>query len=131
MGQKISDGKAFDEVAPDATVINDYDLYRVGGKNGVAIGSKTADQEDRNMAFEMDTNAIYSIKVPAGLDPDVGMCLFWANPDIFQKGDTHLLTEPAVSGDAPCFWVTGEKNDAGYVQGRVLNGASGTAFQGS
>lgn len=133
MGQRISDGKAFNGTVPSGQVINDYDLYRVSGKNGCAVGSKDATQLDRTLAFEMDTNAIYSIKVPSALNPAVGRCLFWADPtQAFQRGDTHLTgVEPVASGDAPCFWVTGAKNAAGYVQGRVLNGAAGTAHMAS
>lgn len=118
MGQKISDGKAFDAAAPAATVINDYDLFRINGWNGAAIGAKDAAQADRTLAFEMDTNAIYSIKVPAALNPAVGDALYWTAGAGFKRGDTDLAA--AVVG-APCFKVLGTKNAAGYVQGRILN----------
>lgn len=131
MGRKVSDGKAINLVAPTSQIINDYDLYRITNINGVAVTSKDATQADRTLAFEIDTNSIYSIKVPAGFAPAVGHAIFWANPDIFQRGDTNLTYEPAVSGDQPCFFVTKAVNAAGYIQGRVLNGTSGTAFQGS
>jgi hypothetical protein len=31
MGRRYSDGKTFDATAPNAQVINDYDLYRING----------------------------------------------------------------------------------------------------
>lgn len=128
MGQKLSDGKAFDLTAPSGQIINDYDLYRIGGINGCAIGKKDATQTDRTLSFEAETNTIYSIKVPTALVVRVGMSLFWANQTVFQRGDTDLRTEPPASGDAPCFFVTGTKNTAGYIQGRVLNGGAVPSF---
>lgn len=130
MGRKVSDGKAINLTCPTSQVINDYDLYRINNINGVAIGTNDG-VATKVMAFEIDTSTIYSVKVPAGINPRVGQDLFWANPDIFQRGDTNLVVEPAVSGDEPCFWVTKAKNANNEVQGRVLNGTSGTAFQGS
>lgn len=120
MGQKISDGKAFDAAAPAATVINDGDLFRIGGWNGAAIGAKDAVQVDRTMAFDMDTNAIHSVKFPAGLSPVVGQAVYWTTFDntTFQRGDTHLAA--AVVG-AAVFKCLSTKNAAGYVQGRILN----------
>jgi len=124
MGQKISDGKAFDAVAP-AQVINDGDLYRIGGWNGVAIGAKDASQTDRTMSFEMDPAAIYSVKVPAGITPVVGDALYWTTTDstTFQDGAVHLLAAPpAAAGTTamPCFQCISTKNAAGYVQGRIM-----------
>ena len=120
MGQKLSDGKAFDAAAPAGQVINDYDLFRIAGWNGAAIGAKDASQLDRTMAFECDTNAIYSVKFPAGLSPAVGQVVYWTTFDntTFQRGDTHLLA--AVLG-SPAFKCLSTKNAAGYVQGRILN----------
>lgn len=129
MGQKISDGKAFDAAAPGSTVINDGDLYRIGKWNGVAVGGKDATQADRTMSFEMDPAAIYSIKLPA-ITPAVGDFLYWANPAIFQKGDTHLQATPHVDGDSPAFEVIATKNAAGYAQGRVINGGGGALGTG-
>lgn len=124
MGQKISDGKAFDAVAP-GQVINDYDLYRIGGWNGVAVGAKDASQTDRTMSFECDPPAIYSIKVPAGLTPVVGDWLYWTTTDstTFQDGAVHLLAAPpaaAATTATPCFQCISTKNAAGYVQGRIV-----------
>lgn len=120
MGQKISDGKAFNAVAPTAQVINDYDLYRINGWNGAAVGAKDGTQTDRTMAFECDPAAIYSIKVPAALAPAVGDLLYWTAGAGFKRGDTDL--QAAVQG-SPVFKVLGAKNAAGYVQGRILNHA--------
>lgn len=117
MGQKISDGKAFDATAP-AAVINDYDLFRINAWNGAAIGAKDAVQVDRTMAFEADCNAIYSIKVPGGVTPAVGDALYWTAGAGFKRGDTDL--QAAVLG-SPCFKCLSTKNAAGYVQGRILN----------
>lgn len=125
MGQKISDGKAFDASAPTSQVINDYDLYRIGKWNGVAIGAKDGTQTDRTMSFEMDPAAIYSILLPSGVAPTVGAFLYWANPAIFQRGDTNLQLAPATDGDSPAFEVLVTKNAAGYAQGRVVNAGAG------
>lgn len=120
MGRKVSDGKAFNAAAPSGQVINDYDLYRIGGWNGAAIGAKDATQTDRTLAFEADSDAIYSILVPAGLAPAVGDKLYWATNDstTFQRGDTNLAATGAA-GQFPCFHVLKTKNAAGYVQGRI------------
>lgn len=118
MGQKISDGKAFDAAAPAGQVINDYDLFRINAWNGCAIGAKDATQADRTLAFEMDSNAIYSVKLPAAVVPAVGDCLYWTAGTGFKRGDTDL--QAAVAG-SPCFKVLATKNAAGYAQGRVLN----------
>lgn len=118
MGQKISDGKAFDAAAPAATVINDYDLYRINAWNGAAIGAKDAVQADRNLAFEMDANAIYSVKIPAGVTPAVGDALYWTTGAGFKRADTDIQ---AAALGSPCFKCISTKNAAGYVQGRILN----------
>jgi hypothetical protein len=119
MGQKVSDGKAFNAVAP-AQVINDFDFYRIGGWNGVAVGAKDASQTDRTMSFEMDPAAIYSIKAPAGITPVAGTFLYWTVNDAttFQRGDTDLAMTGAA-GQRGCFEVLATKNAAGYIQGRI------------
>lgn len=131
MGRKVSDGKAFDATAPSGQVINDYDLYRIGGWNGVAVGAKDSTQSDRTMAFECDPAAIYSVKVPSGLTAAAGDELFWTTNDdsTFQRGDTHLVAAAAAAnGQLPCFQVLVAKNAANYVQGRVLQ-SPGTAIK--
>jgi hypothetical protein len=122
MGYKVSDGKAFDAVAPAGQVINDGDLFRIGGWNGVAIGAKDASQTDRTMSFECDTHAIYSILVPAGITPVAGGYLYWATNDAttFQRGDTNLAITGAA-GQRPCCKVLTVKNAANYTQVRVLD----------
>jgi hypothetical protein len=126
MGRKVSDGKAFNAAAPAGQVINDLDLYRIGGWNGVAIGAKDASQTDRTLAFEADPAAIYEIKVAAGNAPAVGDFMYWTTNDstTFQRGDTHLVAAAAAAnGQQPCFQVTATKNAAGYIQGRVMQSA--------
>lgn len=118
MGYKVTDGKAFDAAAPSGQVINDYDLFRINGWTGVAVGAKDATQTDRTLAFEMDANAIYSVKLPAGVTPAVGDPLYWTTGAGFKRGDTDLQ---AAALGAPCFKVLVTKNAAGYAQGRVLN----------
>jgi hypothetical protein len=122
MGQKVTDGKAFNAAAPSGQVINDYDLFRIAGWNGCAIGAKDATQVDRTLAFEMDPAAIYSIKLPAGITPVVGSQLFWATQDAttFQRGDTNLALTGAA-GQLPCAKCLTTKNAAGYAQVRVFN----------
>lgn len=129
MGRKVSDGKAFDAAAPSGQVINDYDLYRIGGWNGVAIGAKDATQTDRTLAFECDPAAIYSIKVPSGLTVAAGDRLYWTTEDgsTFQRGDTHLqVAADANAGQSPCFIAMTAKNANNEVQGRVLQSQSQT-----
>jgi hypothetical protein len=128
MGRKVSDGKSFIAAAPSGQVINDYDLYRIGGWNGAAVGAKDAVQTDRTMTFECDPPAIYSVKVPGALNPAAGAYLWWAINDnvTFQRGDTDLVAaDPAAAGvsNEPCFKVLKTKNAAGYVQGRILQSA--------
>lgn len=121
MGRKVTDGKAFNATAPSGQVINDYDLYRIGGWNGVAIGAKDGVQTDRTMAFEADPPAIYSILLPSGINPAAGALLYWATNDntTFQRGDTNLAVSGAA-GQLPCAKVLKTKNAAGYAQVRVL-----------
>lgn len=123
MGQRISDGKAFSATAPSGQVINDYDLYRIGGWNGCAVGQKDGTQTDRTLAFEADPAAIYSVLLPAGLTPAAGDFLYWATNDnsTFQRGDTNLVAAAAAAnGQLPCCQVLKTKNAAGYAQVRVL-----------
>jgi hypothetical protein len=129
MGQKISDGKARNLTAPSSKVINSGDLYRITGWNGVAIGAVAAADTARTLAFEADTNAIYSIKVPSGLTPSPGDLLYWATDDdtTYQDGALNLQATPAANDDRPCFFVTGAQNAAHYIQGRVLNGVTGVS----
>lgn len=123
IGQKISDGKAFDAVAPSGQVINDGDFYRVGGWNGIAIGAKDASQTDRTMAWEMDPAAIYSVLFPAALAPAVGARVYFATKDAttFQRGDTHLQAAASATDTTGSAIVMVAKNAAGYAQVRVLN----------
>jgi predicted RecA/RadA family phage recombinase len=123
MGQKISDGKAFDAVAPAGQVINDGDLYRVGGWNGVAVGAKDAAQTDRTMSWEMDPAAIYSVLFPAALNPAVGARVYWATKDstTFQRGDTNLQAGASATDTTGSAVVMVVKNAAGYAQVRVIN----------
>lgn len=128
MGRKVSDGKAFNLAVPAGQVVEDGELYRIGGLNGVAVGEVGASDTARTLAFEADPPAIYSIHVPTAVNPAVGKFLFWAAPASFQSGPTNLQTYPAATGDAPCFFVTEARSldttGAAYVlRGRVLNGA--------
>lgn len=120
MGRRVSDGKAFDATAPAGEVINDYDLYRIGGWNGAAVNALDADEVDRTQSYECDPAAIYSIKVPAALNPAAGDKLYWTTNDdsTFQRGDTDLAAAGAA-GQLPCFHVLKTKNAAGYIQGRI------------
>lgn len=130
MGRKVSDGKAFNLTVPEGKAVADYELYRIDGVNGLAIGVVTVADTERTKAFEADTNAVYSIHVPAGVNPDPGDYLYWDDPTDFQSGLLDLLAAPSAVGDAPCFWVTASRSSdgaGGYVlRGRVLNGVTGT-----
>ena len=117
MGNKISDGKSIDVQAPAATVINDGDLYRISQFTGFAIGKKDGVQTDLGMALDIDTNAIYSVKLPAGLVPVVGQNLAWSAGAGFKKGDTDLVAGAALATGV-CK-VVAVKNAAGYAQVRL------------
>lgn len=122
MGRKVSDGKAFDVVMPTGQVINDYDLYRVGGVNGVAIGTNDG-VAIKAMSVEADVNAVYSVKVPAGIAPVPGDFGYWATNDstTFQRGDTNLTLQAAsANGQSPCVIFLTSKNAAGYCNVRVI-----------
>lgn len=122
MSRKYSDGKAFDAAAPSGQIINDGDLFRIGGWNGCAIGAKDASQTDRTLSFECDVDAVYDIKLPA-ITPVVGDFLYWATNDstTFQRGDTNLtLAAAAANGQQPCAQVLIAKNAAGYAKCRIM-----------
>jgi hypothetical protein len=121
MGYKVSDGKAVDLTAPSSQVINDGDLFRIAGWNGIAIGAKDGSQTDRTLSFEADPAAIYSVLFPAALNPAVGAFVYWATNDAttFQRGDTNLAATGAA-GQLPAGKVLVAKNAAGYAQIRVL-----------
>lgn len=129
MGRKVSDGKAFNRTVPGGHAVSDYELYRIGGINGLAIGAVAVGDTVRTLAFEADPSAVYSIHVPAGVNPAEGDYLYWADPTTFQDGAVNLRVTPAHVGDAPCFWVTQARSadpDGGYVlRGRCLNGVTG------
>jgi hypothetical protein len=117
MGNKISDGKAIDVQAPGATVINDGDMYRISGFTGFAIGKKDGVQTDLGMALEVDTNAVWSVKLPAALNPAVGTNLKWSAGAGFKKGDTDLIAGGAL--ETGVCKVVAVKNAAGYAQVRL------------
>lgn len=122
MGYKVSDGKAIDVTYPSSQVINDWDMYRVGGWNHVAIGSLTSTGTPRTLAGEADPAAIYSILLPA-ISPVAGDFLYWATNDstTFQRGDTNLTLQAAsANGQMPCAHVLVAKNAAGYAQVRIM-----------
>lgn len=123
MGRKVTDGKTFDAASPAGQVINDYDLYRIGGWNGCAIGAKNAADTDRMQAFECDPPAVYEVLLPAAVNPTAGVFLYWATNDAttFQRGDTNLvLAAAAANGQSPCAEVVRAKNAAGYARIRVM-----------
>lgn len=133
MGRKLTDGKALDRTIPDGQAVDDYELVRIDGVNGLVVNSCSATDVERLRALETDVNATYRIHVPSGVNPSPGDFLYWtANDDsTFQYGPSHLRTTPVALGQPPCFWVTEARaHDLGgtnYVlSGRVLNGVTGT-----
>lgn len=116
MGHKRDDGKAVDVSAPAATVINDGDLYRIGGISGFAIGAKDGVQTDLGMALEVDKHAAWKIKLPGALAPAVGDLLYWTAGAGLKKGDTDLTA--TVTGQ-PIVQVVEAKNTAGYATVRL------------
>lgn len=128
MGQKISDGKAFNLTVPGGSAVIDNELYRIGGINGLSIGAVATSDTARTLAFEADPAAVYSVYIPDALSPVAGAFLYWNDPTAFQYGRTNLKATPQHDGDIPCFFVTKAKNAANYVQGRILNGVTGAAL---
>lgn len=128
MGRKLSDGKAVNLTVPDGEAVLDYELYRIG-VNGVSVGAVATGDTARTLAFEIDTNFIYRIHVPTGVNPGVDDLLYWDDPTSFQSGPDDLVAAPTSYGDRPCFWVTEVRTSdgaGGYVlSGRVLNAVTG------
>jgi len=129
VGRKVSDGKAFNLTVPAGKAVSDYELYRISGINGVAIGEVAVADTARTLAFEADPAAVYSIHIPSGVNPAPGDVLYWAAPSTnFQDGAVNLQTTPGSGhgGAQPCFFVTESRSqdpDGNYVlRGRVLNG---------
>lgn len=130
MGRKVTDGKAINRTVPAGKAVVDGELYRIGGVNGLSIGVVAVGDTARTLAFECDTNAIYSIHLPDAVNPARGDFLYWADPTLtFQDGAVDLLAAPHVWNQAPCFWVTEVRSadpDGGYVvRGRIINGVPG------
>jgi len=133
-GKKVSDGKAVDKTLSSTEVIEDHQLYRVGGWNGIAIGVKASTESPKTLAFEADPPAIYSFEVPAGISPAVGEFLFWTTNDAttFQVGKTHLvLLASSANGQQPCALVTKAKNADNHIQARVLQSGNAALKFGS
>lgn len=113
MGYLVGDGKAVDVVFP-AGVGNHGDLYRINGWTGFLINDVAASDTARTRALEVAMNRIWSIKLPTGLDPDVGDHLAWADGLGFMQGDMDL--EVTTSTELGVVKVVAAKNDNGYAQ---------------
>lgn len=119
MGHKRDDGDAVDVTAPDATVINYGDLYRIGMITGFALSSKTAAQTDRGMALETNKNHVWKVAIHSSMTPAAGDLMYWDDATGFQAGDTAKLTTVATSNGNPVVQVLEAKNAAGYAAVRL------------
>jgi len=138
MGQLKHDGRATQGgVTFPAGIISFGDLYRVGGWNGIALDSLVAADTVRTMDMEISAERIWYVKIPAALAAVKGSLLYWADPTVFQRGDTNLQATPATAGDAPACKVEEDVDANDYCAIRVLNDggggavASGVAFTAS
>lgn len=118
-GRKVSDGKAFNLTVPAEEEVVDGELYRIDGLNGFAIGEVGAEDTARTLAFEADTNAVWAINLPNGLDPSPGDILYWDDPTDFQYGAEDLVDTPG--GPPACLVVAAATSDT-LVRVRVING---------
>lgn len=121
MGQLKTDGRAIDVAAPGSTVLNNEELYRIDGWNGISMRAVSATDADRGLAFETSSERIWYIKTPSGIGTTRGAVLYWATPGSFQKGDTHLQATAATAGDPPACKVEEVRDAGGYAAVRVLN----------
>jgi hypothetical protein len=124
MGRKITDGNAIDVVAPDATLIEKGEFYRIDKFSGFALDQIDADEVDRAFALEI-THSLWRCKVPAGTCATRGDFVEWSTGAGFKKGETDLADLAApVTGDTPVLAVAkveGVRNARGYATLRVVH----------
>lgn len=120
MGQLKTDGRAAQFTIP-AGDLNNEELFRVDGWNFISMESVVAADTARVIAGEISSERIWYVKTPAGVGVARGAKLYWANPAIFQKGDTHLQAAVATAGDPPACKVEEVQDANGYTAVRVLN----------
>jgi hypothetical protein len=123
MGRKITDGEAVDVTAPDATLIEKGELYRINGWTGFALDEITVDEEDRAIALEV-CQSIWRCKVPTGTCGTRGGYVKWSsNPgaSTFAKASTDLVDEASdVRTVATIAKVEGVRNSNGYATLKLL-----------
>lgn len=127
MGRKITDGLAIDCVAPNATLIEKGECYRIDNWTGIAMDQIDATEVDKGVALEV-SKALWRVKVPAATAANRGDYLGWSNGAGFKTGATDFVAIVApVNGGVPAGAVAkveGVRNAGGYATIRVLDGAT-------
>jgi hypothetical protein len=122
MGQLKHDGRATQGgVTFPAGEITFGDLYRVDGWNGIALDNIATADTVRVCDMEISSERIWYIKIPAAVVAAKGAVLYWANPAVFQRGDTNLQATPATAGDPPACKVEEAVDANDWCAVRVLN----------
>lgn len=122
MGRKVTDGLSLDFTAPDATLIEEGECYRVDGLTHFAITEVLATDDDRNYAGDV-SEALYRVKVPVGIAAARGDYLGWSAGAGFKSGATDLVLIASVNGGPPAgavAQVEGVRNSRGYATLRLV-----------
>lgn len=118
MGRKISDGKAIDVVAPDATPIVAGEMYRIDNFTGFAmvdVASAEAGSMERDIALER-SECLWRVLVPSGTCGTRGMFVKWAdNAGAFQKSSTNIVDETVAKTVLSVAQVESVRNTRGYA----------------
>jgi hypothetical protein len=118
MGQKKSDGKATNVAPYPAGQYNFGEFFRINGWNGIAMKTVNTADTARNAAFQIDTESIWYVTIPAAVTGAVGDYLYWTAGAGTKRGDTDLTA--TVTG-TPVAKVE-EAKDANNIAGiRILN----------
>jgi Uncharacterized conserved protein (DUF2190) len=118
MGQLKSDGRAIDVVIPSSTAITKGEMYRIDGWTGIAMKTIASTDTDKNMAFEVSSERIWYVKLPAGVTGARGDRLYWTTGTGFKAALTDV--QASAAGYA-CAIVEEAKDANDYAGVRVLN----------
>ncbi|SRR6266542_5490166 len=118
MGQLKSDGRAINVVIPSSTAITFGELYRIDGWTGIAMKTIAATDTDKNMSFEVSSERIWYVKLPAGVTAARGTRLYWTTGSGFKAA----LTDSSESVVGSVMAIVEEAKDANdYAGVRVVN----------
>lgn len=122
MGRKVTDGLSLDFTAPDATAIEEGEIYRVDGWTHFAVTAVGATDTNRNYAGDV-SEALYRCKVPAGVAAARGDYVAWSAGAGFKSGATDLTAVALTDGSIPAGAVAkveGVRNASGYATLRLV-----------